>query len=243
MRGGGAGHVTGVDATRADRTIPRICDVDGCDRTVKARGWCKTHYSRWYRHGDPGGAALRTHHGEMIPIGPLDRALKDRQVSAKSLGASNSRVIYRARKRGTISEGVADRIAVALGLTLDEIYGETGAVEEGDGMDDWAERAACIGLDVDLFFPASPDDVWPEIAAICGRCEVRDRCLETALRQGIWDGIWGGLSPDQRRKAAREAGIPRHGTITGYTRDGCREVCCKAEMAEASRRARERRSA
>lgn len=30
------------------------CTVDGCDRTnIMARGWCSTHYKRWYRHGDP----------------------------------------------------------------------------------------------------------------------------------------------------------------------------------------------
>lgn len=30
-----------------------VCSVDGCQRTVQARGWCDTHYWRWYRHGDP----------------------------------------------------------------------------------------------------------------------------------------------------------------------------------------------
>lgn len=31
------------------------CSVDGCRRPVfvKSRGWCKTHYHRWYRTGDP----------------------------------------------------------------------------------------------------------------------------------------------------------------------------------------------
>lgn len=27
-----------------------------CEREVLARGWCSTHYWRWYRHGDPGAA-------------------------------------------------------------------------------------------------------------------------------------------------------------------------------------------
>jgi hypothetical protein len=27
--------------------------VDGCGKTVKARGWCNTHWRRWRRHGDP----------------------------------------------------------------------------------------------------------------------------------------------------------------------------------------------
>lgn len=35
------------------------CSVDGCERSVLARDWCPTHYSRWWKHGDPGGSALR----------------------------------------------------------------------------------------------------------------------------------------------------------------------------------------
>lgn len=34
------------------------CAVDGCDEPQVKRGWCSTHYRRWYRHGDPGGAEL-----------------------------------------------------------------------------------------------------------------------------------------------------------------------------------------
>lgn len=35
-----------------------VCSVDGCDRDVAARGWCRPHWKRWNRHGDPlaGGA-------------------------------------------------------------------------------------------------------------------------------------------------------------------------------------------
>jgi hypothetical protein len=31
------------------------CAIDGCDRPVlvKSRGWCRTHYYRWWNHGDP----------------------------------------------------------------------------------------------------------------------------------------------------------------------------------------------
>lgn len=29
------------------------CSITDCDTTVYARGWCKRHYSRWNRLGDP----------------------------------------------------------------------------------------------------------------------------------------------------------------------------------------------
>lgn len=34
----------------------RTCAVEGCEGTVKARGWCSMHYSRWQKDGDPGPA-------------------------------------------------------------------------------------------------------------------------------------------------------------------------------------------
>lgn len=30
-----------------------VCTIDGCGRSSRYRGWCKTHYGRWWRHGDP----------------------------------------------------------------------------------------------------------------------------------------------------------------------------------------------
>lgn len=33
------------------------CAVDGCHQIARSRGWCKTHYARWSRHGHPLGTA------------------------------------------------------------------------------------------------------------------------------------------------------------------------------------------
>ena len=36
-----------------DNEINKRCGVEGCERPVDARGFCKAHYNRWRRHGDP----------------------------------------------------------------------------------------------------------------------------------------------------------------------------------------------
>ncbi len=43
-----------------------ICSVAGCDRQNHAQGFCKRHYGRWYRHGDP--LAGGQHHEVRQPI-------------------------------------------------------------------------------------------------------------------------------------------------------------------------------
>lgn len=30
-----------------------VCAVGGCPKSPTCRGWCNTHYQRWYRYGDP----------------------------------------------------------------------------------------------------------------------------------------------------------------------------------------------
>ena len=31
----------------------KICNIDGCENPIDARGWCRKHYKRFKRHGDP----------------------------------------------------------------------------------------------------------------------------------------------------------------------------------------------
>jgi hypothetical protein len=31
----------------------RLCSIEGCEKSVEARGWCSMHLSRWRKHGDP----------------------------------------------------------------------------------------------------------------------------------------------------------------------------------------------
>ncbi len=66
----------------------------------------------------------------------------------------------------------------------------------------WRDDAACRGLDVDVFFPATDEEAGPA-KAICAICPVREECLEFALATRQDDGVWGGLTETERRRLRR----------------------------------------
>jgi WhiB family redox-sensing transcriptional regulator len=67
---------------------------------------------------------------------------------------------------------------------------------------EWRQQAACRGGDVGVFFPA--DEAGAGAAkAICASCPVRDLCLEWAMSTHQDDGVWGGLTDNERRRLRR----------------------------------------
>jgi len=86
------------------------------------------------------------------------------------------------------------------------------------------DKAACKGIPVAVknryFYPGSSGRPAPEGAydyardTWCGRCPVTQECLDFALSVNEKWGIWGGLSPEQRRVLVN--GPIKHGTLTGY---------------------------
>ncbi|MGH8985885.1 MAG: WhiB family transcriptional regulator, partial [Acidimicrobiia bacterium] len=72
----------------------------------------------------------------------------------------------------------------------------------------WQERANCLGVDPDLFFPERGASTR-EAKSVCRGCDVRLECLEYALGHGEKFGIWGGLSERERRRVRRERAIAR----------------------------------
>ena len=67
----------------------------------------------------------------------------------------------------------------------------------------WRNSAACLDEDPGLFFPLGDTGVEPdqiaEAKVVCQRCQVIETCLRWAIESHQDDGVWGGLSADERR--------------------------------------------
>jgi WhiB family redox-sensing transcriptional regulator len=68
--------------------------------------------------------------------------------------------------------------------------------------DVWQDRAACYGIDPEVFFPASEEDAGLALS-YCGACSIREMCLAWALKNRERYGVWGGLTEQQRRRLQR----------------------------------------
>jgi WhiB family redox-sensing transcriptional regulator len=69
----------------------------------------------------------------------------------------------------------------------------------------WRKRAACRGLDNEIFYPSSDEDFdAAEAKEICAECPVRQACLEHALAHREHEGIWGGMTERERRRIIRQ---------------------------------------
>jgi WhiB family redox-sensing transcriptional regulator len=72
---------------------------------------------------------------------------------------------------------------------------------------DWRHRAACRDEDPELFWPVgSSGPALLQIAeakTVCRRCPSVSACLAFALDEGMDEGVWGNMSPDERRALKR----------------------------------------
>ena len=72
------------------------------------------------------------------------------------------------------------------------------------GMEHWREGAACNDVEELSFFPSSDDLIAINRAkTVCAGCPVQDDCLGFAIETRQPDGIWGGLTPNERTRLRR----------------------------------------
>lgn len=57
--------------------------------------------------------------------------------------------------------------------------------------------------------PPADNPIWKAAKAICARCPVVTECLDHALLTRQPDGVWGGLTPSERKRyqPQRETGV------------------------------------
>jgi len=79
---------------------------------------------------------------------------------------------------------------------------------------EWLHQAECLCEDPELFFPRGTAvpylDQINRAKAICSRCPVRAECLEWSLATRQDEGIWGGMTAEERRvlRQSRRRGEP-----------------------------------
>jgi WhiB family transcriptional regulator, redox-sensing transcriptional regulator len=66
----------------------------------------------------------------------------------------------------------------------------------------WMATALCRSFDPLIFYPDKGVKAT-RAKAICAECPHTHKCLVYSLKYGIRDGVWGGLSEQERRKMTR----------------------------------------
>jgi WhiB family redox-sensing transcriptional regulator len=77
------------------------------------------------------------------------------------------------------------------------------------GQPDWQE-ALCAQVDPDLFYPERGGDSHGSVRTakqLCFACDDRPQCLQYAMENRERIGVWGGTTPKERSRLARERGI------------------------------------
>lgn len=74
---------------------------------------------------------------------------------------------------------------------------------EGPVVREWMDHAACLGHDIEVFFPGKGTDSAKPAKRICAVCPVRQECLDYAVDNHEQFGVFGGMVREERRAYAR----------------------------------------
>jgi len=78
-------------------------------------------------------------------------------------------------------------------------------------MQEWEHRRACRDADPSDFYPDVKGEARKAAEAraleICAECPVAKQCLQAALDNREFHGVWGGTTAGQRRKVFRRMGV------------------------------------
>lgn len=95
----------------------------------------------------------------------------------------------------------------------------TGMVTPPAAATAFMAHAACRDMDPALFVPGPGRNGhnYAQARKVCADCPVRIDCLEFALTVGERHGMWGGLTPAERRPYLRHRRVPgRNATVIAF---------------------------
>jgi len=84
---------------------------------------------------------------------------------------------------------------------------------KGPQISEFVGKAACKGMDVNLFFP-STGVISRAVIVVCSNCEVKVQCEEFAVNNDQIHGIWGGTNDSDRRRLRRKNNIISNTKLT-----------------------------
>jgi WhiB family redox-sensing transcriptional regulator len=73
----------------------------------------------------------------------------------------------------------------------------------------WESTPACSGTDTELWFNEDDEPGYREkllLQRICSGCEVKNQCLDYALRHSVM-GYWAGTTPRERQQLRKKLNI------------------------------------
>lgn len=66
-------------------------------------------------------------------------------------------------------------------------------------MEKWRSDSNCTSADTALLYDTEESVMKKHAAKVCFNCPVQNQCLYTAISIGERYGVWGGLTPRQRK--------------------------------------------
>lgn len=89
--------------------------------------------------------------------------------------------------------------------------------------EEWESRAACKGMDPNVFFPDVLETIEEDRAIakrVCANCPVRQQCEDKGWHEEY--GIWGGIDEDERWLAhgGEDGDMVSRSRLRGFWNDG-----------------------
>jgi WhiB family transcriptional regulator, redox-sensing transcriptional regulator len=85
---------------------------------------------------------------------------------------------------------------------MQDVFGDLEAIPPAPR---WQYRAACLGMDPELFVGEGKGWQPGPALEVCAGCLVRDECYRWAVAEGFGHGVFGGATEKTRRRARQTA--------------------------------------